>query len=153
MPVAADLRSGDGRRKPQVVALASDDLQAASQHRRLVIPQAGATTGLLLRAASPPLVRRGGGPGPERSRPPGRPAQVHPLPVEEIWRTLVVTPSRRDAMAESQVQPVRAGEIGPVRREIIFEPLGEPGRRAPAPVEPTPAAPDTPPQEPVPVRP
>jgi hypothetical protein len=76
------------------------------------------------------------------------------LPVEEIGCTLVVTtPSRRDAMTESLVLAERAGEIGPVRREIIFEPLEEPARTVPAPAEPPPAAPDAPPQEPVPVRP
>jgi len=41
------------------------------------------------------------------------------------------------------VEP-RAGEIGPVRREIIFEPLHE----QPAPVEPVPAIPETQPEEP-----
>lgn len=49
--------------------------------------------------------------------------------------------------------PARAGEIGPVRREIIFEPVHEPVRREPAPVEPPPAAPETQPPEPVPARP
>ena len=48
---------------------------------------------------------------------------------------------------------VRAGEIGPVRREIIFEPVQEPARPVPAPVEPAPAAPEAPPQEPVPAQP
>jgi hypothetical protein len=56
-------------------------------------------------------------------------------------------------MAELLVVTPRAGEIGPVRREIIFEPLQEPARRAPAPAEPAPAAPDAPTPEPVPVRP
>jgi hypothetical protein len=45
----------------------------------------------------------------------------------------------------------RAGEIGPVRREIIFEPLHE----RPAPAEPAPAAPEREPEtpaEPVPDR-
>jgi hypothetical protein len=56
-------------------------------------------------------------------------------------------------MTESLVLTERAGEIGPVRREIIFEPLEEPARTVPAPVEPPPATPDAPPQEPVPVRP
>ena len=55
-------------------------------------------------------------------------------------------------MAELLVVTPRAGEIGPVRREIIFEPLQEPARPAPQ-VEPAPAAPDAPPPEPVPVRP
>lgn len=39
---------------------------------------------------------------------------------------------------------VRAGEIGPVRREIIFEPLHE----QPAPSEPPSVAPETEPSEP-----
>jgi len=47
--------------------------------------------------------------------------------------------------------PARAGEIGPVRREIIFEPVHEPApRREPAPAEPAPAAPATEPAEPTP---
>jgi hypothetical protein len=41
---------------------------------------------------------------------------------------------------------VRAGEIGPIRREIIFEPVHE----QPAPAEPAPATPETDPKEPVP---
>ena len=49
-------------------------------------------------------------------------------------------------------QRERAGEIGPVRREIIFEPVHE----QPAPAEPTPAepapAPEPPSREPVPGR-
>ena len=53
-------------------------------------------------------------------------------------------------MAELLVVTARAGEIGPVRREIIFEPMQEPARPAPAPVQPAPAAPDP---EPVPARP
>ena len=43
----------------------------------------------------------------------------------------------------------RAGQIGPIRREIIFEPVHE----QPAPAEPVPAEPSVPqtkPQEPVP---
>ncbi|HEX6237920.1 MAG TPA: hypothetical protein VFZ68_12045 [Acidimicrobiales bacterium] len=46
---------------------------------------------------------------------------------------------------------VRAGRIGPVRREIIFEPLPErPGPREPSPVETPPGSPETQPREPVP---
>lgn len=45
--------------------------------------------------------------------------------------------------------PVRAGEIGPIRREIIFEPVHE----QPAPVEPAPVTPETEPREPTPSRP
>ena len=49
--------------------------------------------------------------------------------------------------------PVRAGEIGPVRREIIFEPVHEqPAPPERVPVEPSPAAPETP-REPEPARP
>ena len=40
--------------------------------------------------------------------------------------------------------PPRAGEIGPVRREIIFEPLHE----QPAPAVPAPAAPEREPDTP-----
>ena len=40
--------------------------------------------------------------------------------------------------------PPRAGEIGPVRREIIFEPIHE----QPPPLEPAPATPDRQPAEP-----
>ena len=48
-------------------------------------------------------------------------------------------------------RPERAGEIGPIRREIIFEPVHEqPAPAAPVPVEPAPA-PDPRPQEPTPV--
>jgi hypothetical protein len=43
----------------------------------------------------------------------------------------------------------RAGDIGPIRREIIFEPVHE----KPAPVEAPPVAPEPEPQEPVPVQP
>jgi hypothetical protein len=42
----------------------------------------------------------------------------------------------------------RAGDIGPVRKEIIFEPLPE----IPVPVEPPSEAPEPPAEEPVPVR-
>jgi hypothetical protein len=46
--------------------------------------------------------------------------------------------------------PPRAGQIGPIRREIIFEPLHEqPAPAEPAPAEPAPTAPDPAPQEPV----
>lgn len=61
--------------------------------------------------------------------------------------------ARHDGSApgrRARVRP-RAGEIGPVRREIIFEPLPQ----QPAPVEPVPAAPERepdPPVEPVPDR-
>jgi hypothetical protein len=45
--------------------------------------------------------------------------------------------------------PVRAGEIGPIRREIIFEPVHE----QPAPVDPAPVTPETEPKEPMPTPP
>jgi len=49
----------------------------------------------------------------------------------------------------SSISPkARAGDIGPIRREIIFEPVHE----KPAPVEAPPAAPEPEPQEPVPDR-
>jgi hypothetical protein len=51
--------------------------------------------------------------------------------------------------ASDRSMPVRAGEIGPIRREIIFEPVHE----QPAPVEPAPVTPETEPKEPTPSRP
>jgi hypothetical protein len=48
---------------------------------------------------------------------------------------------------------IRAGQIGPIRREIIFEPLADPKRIEPAPVAPEPASPETQPEEPTPVAP
>jgi hypothetical protein len=44
---------------------------------------------------------------------------------------------------------VRADEIGPILREITFEPVHE----QPAPVEPAPVTPETEPKEPMPNRP
>ncbi len=47
--------------------------------------------------------------------------------------------------------PTRAGHIGPIRREIIFEPMpAEPAPTEPAPVESPPVAPEPQPREPVP---
>lgn len=46
------------------------------------------------------------------------------------------------------VRGVRAGAIGPVRREIVFEPLHE--RPVPATQEPQPKDPETVPKDPVP---
>lgn len=47
-------------------------------------------------------------------------------------------------------RPARAGEIGPVRREIIFEPVHEqPVPSEPIPLPPAPV-PEPPPREPVP---
>lgn len=48
-------------------------------------------------------------------------------------------------------RPPRAGQIGPVRREIIFEPLHEqPAPPEVTPREPRPERPERSPQEPVP---
>jgi hypothetical protein len=67
-------------------------------------------------------------------------------------RSRPATACRRDfSTSRARHGRVRAGEIGPVRREIIFEPVEEPAR--PAPVEPSPAVPEAPPQEPAPARP
>jgi hypothetical protein len=48
-----------------------------------------------------------------------------------------VMPMRNVLLSLAGAQP-RAGEIGPVRREIIFEPVHE----QPAPAEPAPATPE-----------
>ena len=58
------------------------------------------------------------------------------------------TVRRRHAwsMSPKRCPPARAGQVGPIRREIIFEPLHE----KPAPVEAPPVAPEPQPQEPVP---
>jgi hypothetical protein len=47
---------------------------------------------------------------------------------------------------------IRAGQIGPIRREIIFEPLPDPVRIEP-PVAPAPSTPEPQPEEPTPVAP
>jgi hypothetical protein len=59
------------------------------------------------------------------------------------------TVRRRHAwsMSPKRCPPARAGQVGPIRREIIFEPVHE----NPAPVEPPPV-PETQPREPVPDR-
>jgi hypothetical protein len=54
---------------------------------------------------------------------------------------------RGSSTSHRQRAPMRAGEIGPIRREIIFEPVHE----KPVPVEPPPV-PETQPPEPVPER-
>ncbi len=46
---------------------------------------------------------------------------------------------------------IRAGQIGPIRREIVFEPLPDPKRIEPVPAPPAPASPETQPEEPTPV--
>jgi hypothetical protein len=48
---------------------------------------------------------------------------------------------------------IRAGQIGPIRREIIFEPVPDPVRIDPIPEAPAPASPETQPEEPTPVAP
>jgi hypothetical protein len=53
-------------------------------------------------------------------------------------------PNVPSPLATATLDDPRAGEIGPVRREIIFEPLHE----QPAPAEPTPAAPEREPEAP-----
>ena len=70
--------------------------------------------------------------------------------------TVIATPPRRlDRDRRRRKLSERAGEIGPVRREIIFEPI--PAPPVPAPPSPTdpasPPAPGAPPREPVPARP
>lgn len=63
-----------------------------------------------------------------------------------IWPNRQMRSRPEWSVASERRVPVRAGAIGPIRREIIFEPVHE----QPVPVEPTPAAPETPPKEPVP---
>jgi hypothetical protein len=67
------------------------------------------------------------------------------LPV--TWRSRTTRRPRRSSTSDSQPTPARAGQIGPIRREIIFEPVHE----KPAPVEPPPV-PEPQPPEPVPER-
>jgi hypothetical protein len=68
------------------------------------------------------------------------------LPV--TWRNRTTRRPRGSSASPRPRAPARAGQIGPIRREIIFEPVHE----NPAPVEPPPVAPETQPQEPVPDR-
>jgi len=67
-----------------------------------------------------------------------------------VWPHLGPNASNQTAEASTASSdrsvPVRAGEIGPIRREIIFEPVHE----QPAPVEPAPVTPETEPREPIP---
>lgn len=64
-----------------------------------------------------------------------------------IWSTRPYG-TRPEASPGRHTRP-RAGQIGPVRREIIFEPMPEePARTDPAPAEPTPAPPEPQPREP-----
>jgi hypothetical protein len=67
------------------------------------------------------------------------------LPV--TWRNRTTRRPPRWLASPRQHRPARAGQIGPIRREIIFEPVHE----NPAPVEPPPV-PETQPREPVPDR-
>jgi hypothetical protein len=69
-----------------------------------------------------------------------------------VW--LLPTPNASNETADvssaspDRSVPVRAGEISPIRREIIFEPVHE----QPAPVEPAPVKPETELKEPMPNR-
>jgi hypothetical protein len=67
------------------------------------------------------------------------------LPV--TWRNRTTRRARGSSASPRHRAPARAGQIGPIRREIIFEPVHE----NPVPVEPPPV-PETQPQEPVPDR-
>jgi hypothetical protein len=73
--------------------------------------------------------------------------------VKVVWRRPRPNASNQAAelhcASSDRSLPVRAGEIGPVRREIIFEPVHE----RPAPVEPAPVTPETEPKEPTPTGP
>jgi hypothetical protein len=67
------------------------------------------------------------------------------LPV--TWRNRTTRRPSGSSTSHRQRSPARAGKIGPIRREIIFEPVHE----KPVPVEPPPV-PETQPPEPVPER-
>jgi hypothetical protein len=67
------------------------------------------------------------------------------LPV--TWRSRTTRRPRGSSTPQRPRPPARAGEIGPIRREIIFEPVHE----KPVPVDPPPV-PETQPPEPVPER-
>lgn len=70
-----------------------------------------------------------------------------------VRSTRAMTGSLASSVPSGSRAPARAGQIGPVRREIIFEPVHEqPGPREPSPVEPPPSVPETEPREPVPDR-
>jgi len=71
----------------------------------------------------------------------GEPPTEPGTPAEPTKPAVGDVPAETDLAAEP-----RAGEIGPVRREIIFEPVHE--RPAPVPVEPSPATPETRPEQP-----
>jgi hypothetical protein len=77
-----------------------------------------------------PIIRRRIGEPPSEARPPAVPSE----------------PDAGDGPDPEAPAGPRSGEIGPVRREIIFEPLHE--RPAPVPVEPGPATPETRPEQP-----
>ena len=53
----------------------------------------------------------------------------------------------------ADVARIRAGQIGPIRREIIFEPVPDPVRIEPVPEAPAPASPETQPEVPTPAAP
>jgi hypothetical protein len=61
-----------------------------------------------------------------------------------IKRSSTARRRHRGSMSSERCAPARAGHIGPIRREIIFEPLHE----KPAPVEAPPVAPEPQPQQP-----
>jgi hypothetical protein len=50
----------------------------------------------------------------------------------------------------TEMPRIHAGHIGPIRREIIFEPLPDAVPAQPAPVAPPPVSPETQPKEPIP---
>jgi hypothetical protein len=59
-------------------------------------------------------------------------------------RSSTISRRCRGSLSSERCAPARAGHIGPIRREIIFEPLHE----KPAPVEAPPVAPEPQPQQP-----
>ena len=88
-----------------------------------------------------PIIRRRTGEPPSEPRPPAVPSE--PATGDEPATDAAGAAEGHEA-AEAPDRP-RSGEIGPVRREIIFEPLHE--RPAPVPVEPAPG-PETRPEQP-----
>lgn len=81
-----------------------------------------------------------------RSPPQRGTLDVTRFPMGVIAMATSLVEARRAEHTPSAPEPVRAGQIGPIRREIIFEPVHE----QPAPAEPAPAEPAPPPREPVP---
>ena len=64
------------------------------------------------------------------------------MPMLEFCLSVGIAEAARDA-------PVRAGHIGPIRREIIFEPLPEAVPADPVRIPAAPPTPDPQPKEPV----